>query len=155
LDILLERGMLYSNFHQADDIPYWWVKNGHTTRLLEIPFDWILSDSTQYLTLLTPWIGQPRAPHEALAIWKAEFDGAYREGRYFVLTVHPQWSGRHSRVDALRELLEYIGGHDGVWWATMREVAEHWHATQWPGDAEPELNETGTSALGLPDTGIR
>jgi peptidoglycan/xylan/chitin deacetylase (PgdA/CDA1 family) len=128
LELLLERGFLYSNFHQADDIPYWWWRDGRATRLLELPFDWILSDSTQFFHQLAPWQGEPRSPQQALETWKAEFDGAYRDGRYFVLTIHPDWSGRSSRIKAVEELLEYIAGHDDVWVTSMDEVARYWHA---------------------------
>jgi peptidoglycan/xylan/chitin deacetylase (PgdA/CDA1 family) len=145
LDMLLERGFLYSNFHQADDIPYWWWRDGGPTRLLELPFDWILSDSTQYLHLLAPWVGEPKAPERALETWKAEFDGAYREGRYFILTIHPEFSGRASRIQALDELLEYITGHDDVWWTGMDDAARYWHET-YPPEAEAEA-EAGSAAV--------
>ncbi|MEA2247249.1 MAG: peptidoglycan-N-acetylglucosamine deacetylase [Solirubrobacteraceae bacterium] len=135
IDLLLEREFLYSNSHQADDIPYWWFRDGEPTGLLELPFDWIMSDSTAYLHLLAPWIGQPRSPDEAFEIWKAEFDGAYAEGRYFLLTIHPQWSGRSSRIRALGRLLEYIGSHKDVWWAPMDDVARYWHDSYPPSAA--------------------
>jgi peptidoglycan/xylan/chitin deacetylase (PgdA/CDA1 family) len=132
LDLLLDRGFLYGNSHQADDIPYWWFRDGRATRFLELPFDWILSDSTHYLHLLWPWMGQPRSPNEALEIWKAEFDGAYRFGRYFLLTNHPQWSGRSSRILGLERLIQHIRSFEDVWWATTGEVAAYWHATYPP-----------------------
>ena len=135
LDLLLERGFLYSNTNQADDIPYWWYRDGRPTRLLELPFDFILSDSTHYLHLLRPWVGQPRSPAETYEIWKAEFDGIYKYGRYFLLTNHCQWSGRASRVIGLEQLLEYILSFDDVWWATTLEVAQYWHATYPPENA--------------------
>jgi peptidoglycan/xylan/chitin deacetylase (PgdA/CDA1 family) len=147
MDLLLERDFLYTNVNQADDIPYWWFRDGRATRLLELPFDWILSDSTQYLHLLWPWVGQPRSPQEAFEIWKAEFDGAYKYRRYFLLTNHPQWSGRASRVMGLEQLLQHILAHDDVWWATTREVAEYWHATYPPESFEalPERTSRDTS----------
>lgn len=146
LDLLLERGFLYSNTNQADDIPYWWYRDGRPTRLLELPFDFILSDSTHYLHLLRPWIGQPRSPAEAYEIWKAEFDGIYKYGRYFLLTNHCQWSGRASRVMGLEQLLQYIQSFNDVWWATTLEVAEYWHATYPPETAESRATSAGGHA---------
>jgi peptidoglycan/xylan/chitin deacetylase (PgdA/CDA1 family) len=127
IDLLIERGFLYSNCHQADDIPYWWYRDGRPTGLLELPFDWIMSDSTQYMHVRSPWAGDPRSPDEAFATWKAEFDGIREYGRYFLLTNHPEWTGRGSRMLGLEQLIQYILSHDDVWWATTLEIAEYWH----------------------------
>lgn len=132
IELLLERGFLYSNSHQADDIPYWWFQSSQPTRLLELPFDWIMSDSTQYMHIRAPWSGQPRSPNVAFDTWQAEFDGIREYGRYFLLTNHPEWTGRGSRVLALERLIQYILSHDDVWWATTQEVAEYWHETYPP-----------------------
>ena len=128
IDLLLEKGFLYHNTCAADDIPYWWFKDGHPTPLLELPFDWVLSDSSYYLHTLVPWMGDIRSPSDVYEIWKAEFDGAYRYGRCFLLTNHPQWSGRSSRILALDRLLQHILSHDDVWWATSIEIAEYWRS---------------------------
>lgn len=61
-----------------------------------------------------------------LAIWKAEFDEAYLSGGYFNLIMHPQLTGRPSRIRILRELIAYIRKHDGVWFARSRDVANAW-----------------------------
>jgi peptidoglycan/xylan/chitin deacetylase (PgdA/CDA1 family) len=132
IDMLLERGFLYSNCHQADDIPYWWYRNGQPTRLLALPFDWSMSDSTQSMRIRAPWAGQPRSPDAAYENWRAEFDGIREFGRYFLLTKHPEWTDRGSRILALERLLQHILSQEDVWWATTREVAEYWHRTHPP-----------------------
>lgn len=126
IDLLIEQGYAYHNTCSADDIPYWWFRDGEPTPLLELPFDWVLSDSTCYLHTLIPWQGEVRSPNEAFDLWKAEFDGAYEYGRCFLLTNHPQWSGRASRIMGLERLLNYIRGRDDVWWATSGEIADYW-----------------------------
>lgn len=138
IDLLLEKGYQYHNTCSADDIPYWWYKGGKATPLLELPFDWVLSDSTCYLHTLIPWMGEVRTPDQAYDLWKAEFDGAYRYGRCFLLTNHPQWSGRASRIMGLEKLLEYIRGHSDVWWATSGEIADYWRRRYPPESFKPE-----------------
>jgi peptidoglycan-N-acetylglucosamine deacetylase len=133
IDLLLERGFLYSNSHQADDIPYWWFRADQPTRLLELPFDWVMSDSTHYMHVRPPWEGDPRSPAEVFEIWRAEFDGIREYGRYFLLTNHPQWTGRGSRILGLERLIQHILSYDDVWWATTLEVAEYWHRAYPPG----------------------
>ena len=35
------------------------------------------------------------------------------------------WFGHRSRLSLVEELVEYIRGHDGVWFATHEEVARY------------------------------
>ena len=58
-------------------------------------------------------------------IFKREFDGAYREGGVFQLTMHPHISGYRSRIWILEELIRYIGGQERVWFATHAEIARY------------------------------
>jgi peptidoglycan/xylan/chitin deacetylase (PgdA/CDA1 family) len=62
-------------------------------------------------------------PRGAFEIWRAEFDEAYAGGGLFQLTLHPHVIGHRSRLVVLRELLDHIRGHDGVWFGTHADVA--------------------------------
>jgi hypothetical protein len=42
--------------------------------------------------------------------------------------MHPQIVGRGHRILMLEEFIEYVRGHDGVSFETMREVAAAWKA---------------------------
>ena len=67
---------------------------------------------------------RPYTPSSSvLEIFKREFDGAYRERGLFLLTMHPHIIGHRSRLSLVEELIEYIRGHDGVWFATHEDVA--------------------------------
>ena len=44
--------------------------------------------------------------------------------------MHPQFSGRPSRIALLREMIAFIRGFGGVWFATCSEIAEAWAASQ-------------------------
>ncbi len=39
--------------------------------------------------------------------------------------MHPFVSGRPSRILLLERMIEYINQFDGVWWATLEEIAEY------------------------------
>ena len=39
--------------------------------------------------------------------------------------MHPHVIGHRSRMAVLRELLDYIAAHAGVWYATHAQLAEH------------------------------
>ena len=95
------------------------------TDLVELPVHWILDDAPFFLFGL----GRSQRPIQpashALEIWKEEFEGLYEIGGMpYVMTMHPQFTGRPSRMRALAELIAFIKGHDRVWFATCREIAE-------------------------------
>ena len=60
-----------------------------------------------------------------LDIFRREFDGAYREGGLFLLTMHPHVIGYRSRIWILEALIEHMRGHGDVWFATHAEVAAY------------------------------
>jgi hypothetical protein len=39
--------------------------------------------------------------------------------------MHPFVSGRPSRVLLLERMIEYINSFDGVWWATLEQIADY------------------------------
>jgi peptidoglycan/xylan/chitin deacetylase (PgdA/CDA1 family) len=64
-------------------------------------------------------------PRHVEEMWRDQFDWVYREMDYgvFAFTIHPDVSGRPQVLLMLERLIEYIGGHDGVEWATFEEIA--------------------------------
>ena len=62
-----------------------------------------------------------------------EFDVLYAEGaksaRLMNVGLHPHVSGRAHRIRAIREFLEHVQSHAGVWWPKREDVAE-WYLTQ-------------------------
>jgi hypothetical protein len=57
-------------------------------------------------------------------MWRAELDAMRRHGCLFMLTCHPFLSGRPSRVEALRALIEYALEAGDVDFATGAAVAQ-------------------------------
>ncbi|UNS95253.1 polysaccharide deacetylase [Streptomyces tubbatahanensis] len=124
LQIMLELGFSYDSSLMADDEPYEVLAHGRPTGLVEIPVDWIRDDAP-YFTMDRYGSVRPHSrPRDVREIWVDEFDAAYRAGGVFQLTLHPHVIGHRSRLVALRELLDHIAAHTGVWYATHAQVAE-------------------------------
>lgn len=125
LGIAREMGLLYDSSLMADDDPYEIEEDGTRTGVVELPPEWIRDDY--------PYFGMDRfggvrphtPPSGVLEVFKAEFDGAYEERGLFVLTMHPHIMGHRSRVRVLDALIDYIKGHEGVWFARHDEVARY------------------------------
>ena len=125
LTIVRDMGLLYDSSLMADDEPYEILANGEPTGVVEIPVEWIRDDAPYFsmdrYTALRPYT----APRSVLTIWRDEFDRAYAEAGMFQLTMHPHVIGHRSRMTILEELVEYIGEHKRVWWATHAQIAEY------------------------------
>jgi len=127
LRITREMGLLYDSSLMADDEPYEILENGEPTGIVELPVEWIRDDYVYFGMVRGSTVRPHTPPSAVLEIFKREFDGAYREGGTFILTMHPHVIGHRSRISMLEELLEYISGHDGVWFGTHEQVATHCH----------------------------
>jgi OHCU decarboxylase len=65
------------------------------------------------------------------------FDTLYAEGgRMLSVGLHCRLAGRPGRAAALERPIRHMAGHDGVWFATRAEIAEHWAKTHPPHDIE-------------------
>ena len=65
-------------------------------------------------------------PRDIESLWRDQFDWIYREMEYavYLLTIHPDVSGRPQNLLMLERLIEYINTHDGVQWATFEAIAD-------------------------------
>ncbi len=127
LAITREMGLIYDSSLMADDDPYELLEDGQATGVVELPVEWIRDDAP-YLTMDRFGSARPyTAPSAVLEIFMREFDGVYAEGSggLFLLTMHPHVIGHHSRLQILDELIQYIRGHSGIWFATHADVARH------------------------------
>jgi len=125
LGVVRELGLLYDSSLMADDEPYEILADGQPTGLVEIPVEWIRDDAPYFSFDRYSAIRPYTAPRHALTIWRDEFDRAYAEAGLFQLTMHPHIIGHRSRMVILEELVDYIAGHRGVWWATHAEIATY------------------------------
>ncbi|WP_417603866.1 allantoinase PuuE [Primorskyibacter flagellatus] len=107
----------------ADDLPYWMQFDGRDQ--LIVPYTMDCNDmrfaiqagftsGDQFETYL-----------------KDSFDVLYEEGcagapKMLSIGLHCRLIGRPGRAAALRRALEHFKSHEGVWFATRLEIAEHW-----------------------------
>lgn len=123
MDLLAEYGLLYTCdlFHDDQPMPVK-VKSG---RLISMPYSFEMNDVIVYNTNSYP-------PRHYGTIIKRQFDQLYAEGAVsgtvMCIPLHPYLVGQPHRIDAFADALQYIAGHDRVWLATGREIAQHFYA---------------------------
>lgn len=122
-----ELGFIYDSSLMGDDFqPYVLKNDGEDTNVLELPVSWELDDAPHFLFNFFPYLVGMSAPSKVLEIWTSEFEGAYNEVGVFTLTMHPQIIGRYHRIQMLEELIQYIMGYPGVYFATCNDLAGSW-----------------------------
>jgi peptidoglycan/xylan/chitin deacetylase (PgdA/CDA1 family) len=120
LDLIRKKGFLYDSSLQALDEPYEIRSRGEDTGLVELAIDWTLTE--------TPYLGQNGrmpSPEMLYRLYRGEFDGAYREGTSFILTLHPYLSGHRAPMEQLDSFVAYMQSKPGVWFATCSEIAQY------------------------------
>ena len=137
--LLGEYGFLYDSSCSASDFHPYYLRTddgvstsepfvfGPLTTLVEMPFAWNLDDFPLF-EFVSGWSSAQRTPAEVRELWQAEFDFAYAnaDGGCFNLCMHPQVTGRGSRLAMLVEFIEYMQSRDGVEFSTMFEYADAW-----------------------------
>jgi peptidoglycan-N-acetylglucosamine deacetylase len=121
LDLIREAGFEYDSSALAMDEPYEIIAHGKPTGLIELPASWI-TDDAPYLVL--PGGALP-SPNLVFQVYQDDFDGAYREGTLFMLTLHPMFMGQRSRIVYLDKLIVYMKSKPGVWFATAQQIADY------------------------------
>jgi peptidoglycan-N-acetylglucosamine deacetylase len=133
LELVAEYGLRYDSSLMDADRPYR-LRVGERS-IAELPPHWSLDDWEQYAFLPRPQIGTIiESPTKVVEMWRAELDAMRRHGCLFMLTCHPFLSGRPSRTEALRTLIEHALEGGGVEFATALTVAER-------ALADPEIEE--------------
>jgi peptidoglycan/xylan/chitin deacetylase (PgdA/CDA1 family) len=140
LELMLEAGMIYDASLMGHDIPYL-LKHKKGT-MIELPSQRALDDWTYFVMSRDYNWNMPIVPPEqAFALYRAEFDAAWRHGGLWVAVWHPFATGRLSRCEAMDGLIDYMKGKGGVWFATMEEIAIHARAVLDAGRWKPFVQE--------------
>ena len=113
----------------ADDLPYW-TRIGTRDQLI-VPYTLDAND----MRFATPQGFNAGEQFEAYL--RDSFDVLYAEGqagqpKMLSIGLHCRLIGRPGRAAALKRALDYMLGHEGVWFATRLQIAEHWAATYPP-----------------------
>jgi allantoinase len=123
MDLLAEYGLLYTCdlFHDDQPMPVH-VRKG---RLISMPYSLEMNDVIAYYSNSCP-------PRHYATIIKRQFDQLYAEGEdsgtVMCIPLHPYLVGQPHRIRPFADALEYIAGHEKVWLATGREIAQHYLA---------------------------
>jgi peptidoglycan/xylan/chitin deacetylase (PgdA/CDA1 family) len=127
---LLQRyGFAYDSSLMDSINPYRHRLEGNAAGPVELPVHWSLDDAPFALFSV-------RAPRpimtnaHILQVWQDEFREIYRWGGLFNLAMHPQVTGRPSRIALLRQFVQWIQTFPDVWFARGHEVAAAWSATE-------------------------
>ena len=124
VDLAAEEGdFAYIADSYADDLPYW-VQAGGKDQLI-MPYTMDCNDMR--FAIQAGFTNG--AQFEGYL--KDSFDMLYAEGqagapKMLSIGLHCRIVGRPGRAMALKRALEHMAGHDGVWFATREEIADHW-----------------------------
>jgi peptidoglycan-N-acetylglucosamine deacetylase len=124
MGLLKKAGILYDSTLQARDEPYEVLLQGQPSGIVELPNNAYRNDY-RFLTSARTGPGLLPSPELIFETFKDDFDVAYEEGTLFVLTLHPHVVGMRSRIIYLDELVHYIKGKPGVWFATGEQIARY------------------------------
>ena len=124
-----EGGFAYVADSYADDLPYW-MRFGRKHQLI-VPYTLDAND----MRFATPQGFNAGDQFENYL--KDSFDTLYAEGqagapKMLSIGLHCRLVGRPGRVAALRRAIDHMRSHDGVWFATREQIAEHWASTHPP-----------------------
>jgi peptidoglycan/xylan/chitin deacetylase (PgdA/CDA1 family) len=121
LDLLEEQGLVYASQFMDDLRPY----RHPGRRLIELPVQWILDDWPHFGWHAGDSARTIKGAREVEEIWSEEFEGIHECGGSTILTMHPQVTGRPSRVALLGRMIDRLQSAGDVWIATCAEIAAH------------------------------
>lgn len=107
----------------ADDLPYW-SRFGETDQLV-VPYTMDCNDMR--FAIQAGFTNGDQFE----SYLKDSFDYLYSEGeagqpKMLSIGLHCRLIGRPGRAAALKRAIEHFKSHEGVWFATRLEIAEHW-----------------------------
>jgi putative urate catabolism protein len=123
--VVEEGGFLYASDYYGDDLPFWDNRYGRPQLIVPYAFD---SNDMRFASPQGFNSGD-----QFFTYLKDTFDVLYREGaerpRMMSIGMHCRLLGRPGRTAALERFIDYVAGHDKVWFARRIDIARHWIAT--------------------------
>jgi len=122
--ILVDNGWIYDSSLRGSDMPYR-LENG----LVIVPSYYEMDDFHLFADYpgVAPYHARMLSPETGWEIWSNAFDGYYRYGLCYTTMFHPQIIGKPGNMMLLDRLLNYIEKYPDVWFATAKEIANHWN----------------------------
>ena len=154
-----EGGFAYVADSYADDLPYWQTFGDHTQLIIPYTldsndmrfatpqgfnagdqFETYLKDSFDVLyeegcpQVAQGAVGQEAGHQVAQGAVGQEADpqvaqSASGQPKMLSIGLHCRLMGRPGRIAALKRVIDYMAGHDHVWFATREQIADHWAKT--------------------------
>ncbi len=118
-----EGGFAYIADSYADDLPYWMRVGGRDQLIVPYTLD---CNDMRFAIQAGFATGD-----QFESYLRDSFDLLYDEGRagapkMMSIGLHCRLAGRPGRAAALKRVLDHIRGHEGVWFATREQIADHW-----------------------------
>ena len=118
-----EGDLAYIADSYADDLPYW-VKAGGKDQLI-VPYTMDCNDMR--FAIQAGFTNGDQFE----SYLKDSFDMLYAEGqagapKMLSIGLHCRLAGRPGRAMALKRALDHMAAHEGVWFATREQIADHW-----------------------------
>ena len=121
--LLAKHGFLYASNLQDSLWPY---RHAVTPSVVELPASWILDDGPFFAFGIRPNLYRQIFPPSAvLSVWGDEFQGIHSVGGLTMLILHPQYTGRPSRLAMLQRLIDQMRETSGVWFVNGVELARY------------------------------
>ena len=121
--LLAKHGFLYASNLQDSLWPY---RHADAPSLVELPASWILDDGPFFAFGLRPNLYRQIFPPSAvLSVWREEFLGIHGVGGLTMLILHPQYTGRPSRLNMLQQLVDEMRDTGDVWFVNGIELARY------------------------------
>ena len=124
IPLLKKAGLLYDSTLQARDEAYEVMLEGQPSGIVELPVNAYINDQ-RFLTSGRTGPGLLPSPELIFETFRDDFDVAYEEGTLALLTLHPHVVGMRSRIIYLDQLIRYMKGKPGVWFATAEQIARY------------------------------
>lgn len=125
--LLHEAGFRYTSDFMDTILPAYNEVGGTRVDMVNLPGSWALDDAVYFQFHITIRTTVRRAA-EVLEIYKEEFRALHACGGLCTLVMHPQLSGRPSRVLMMKEFMDYVKGFEGVWLPRPIDVVDYWRS---------------------------
>lgn len=125
--VMEEGGFLYDSDTVDDDLPYWEPNNPTGKPHLVIPYTMDTND------MRFTQVQGFNSGDDFFTYLKDAFDVLYAEGaeapKMLSIGMHCRLLGRPGRLASLQRFIEYVKGHEAVWFARRVDIAKHWAVT--------------------------
>ena len=127
LAILEKHDFQYTSELMDTLVPEYHLINGRKSGMLNLPIHWVLDDLAHIYYHITARKSILTC-RQVLEHYTEQFEAIYAYRGLFTLVMHPEESGRPSRVLMLKTLIERLKSQSDVWLTSPAEVVKYWQS---------------------------